>query len=100
MSEDAQLLQLVISATRSGIRFFFIALTCFIVLLSLGVGFGKSMLGALAACFLSVMGQVSRKTIEALAAWSAILIVINWTGLLPLSEWSRAIIAIVGRTLG
>jgi len=70
----------------------------FCVLLAVGAGFLNSLLaGFMAFVFISL--GIGRLALERLALWSIILLIVDRAGLLPVTEWVRGIITLIGRGL-
>jgi hypothetical protein len=83
---------------RSILRTACVSTVLFCVLLAVGAGFLNSLLaGFMAFVFISL--GIGRLALERLALWSIILLIVDRAGLLPVTEWVRGIITLIGRGL-
>jgi len=80
---------------RSILRFVCVGTVFFTVLLSLGAGFINSLVAGLTA-FVFVTVGLGTMVIQRLALWSAILLIVDRAGLLPLTQWFHGLITIIG----
>ncbi|WP_316190128.1 hypothetical protein [Bradyrhizobium sp. SZCCHNS2096] len=98
MDDEERLLQLMLSSVRSILRIVFVSAIYFSLLVALDAGVLKS---AVAACIVFVLLAVGvgRTTLEQLALWSTVLLIVDWAGLLPVRAWGHAIVAIINREL-
>ncbi|MGJ5083691.1 hypothetical protein [Bradyrhizobium sp. HKCCYLS3013] len=98
MSDEDELLRRMLSTARSAARTICVCVIVLSVLSALGAGLLKSSVAAGVAFVLGAVG-LGRLMLERLAVWSVVLLIIHWTGLLPLKEWIQAMIAIINRGL-
>jgi hypothetical protein len=98
MSDEEEFLRFVVPTVRSILRIVCVSIIYLSLLLALGAGLLKS---AVAACIAFVLLSIGlgRVVLERLALWSVVLLMVDWTGLLPLKEWGHAIIGIINRGL-
>ncbi|WP_139020519.1 hypothetical protein [Bradyrhizobium sp. ORS 285] len=76
----------------------FVSTVIFCVLLAIGAGFfGALLSGGMTFIFISL--GIGRTVLEQLALWSTILLIVDRTGLLPITEWVRGIVMVISRSL-
>lgn len=83
---------------RSILRIACVSTVLFCVLLAVGAGFLSSLLAGFTA-FVFISLGIGRIALEWLALWSTILLIVDRAGLLPITEWVRGIVTIIGRGL-
>ena len=88
----------MLSVLRTILRFVCVGTVFFSVLLSLGVGFLNSLMAGLTA-FVFVSVGLGTMVVQRLALWSVILLIVDRTGLLPLTQWIHGLVAIISRGL-
>jgi hypothetical protein len=88
----------MVQMLRTILRIVCVSTVCFSVFLALGAGFLNSLLAGLTA-FVFISVGLGRKVLEQLALWSTILLIVDKSGLLPITQWVHGIIAIIGRGL-
>jgi hypothetical protein len=97
MDEESHV-RYLLEYAAAGLRFVVLGCMYLIVLLSSGVGFFKAV--AITAIVMGIVAvRLGRPWLQHLGVVGFVLLLINWSGLIPVGQWCRHALAMIDRFL-